>query len=75
MKDKVLRKICWSSYIFFIFNLFTLGFGLMEIYELLNIPFSTHPLLYALFIPEFIAIVIITFCEKKLRIKERRIVL
>ncbi|HZJ41905.1 MAG TPA: hypothetical protein VFD51_02730 [Patescibacteria group bacterium] len=75
MKDSTLKKLWWISYIFAICNIATLGFGFMEVYRILGIFHSEYSLIYTLFIPEFIAIITMTFCEKKLKLKERGIVL
>ena len=43
-----------------------MGFGLMDLYKILGIAHTEYSIIGALFIPEFIAIIMMIFCEKKL---------
>jgi len=76
MKPKTFKSIWWSCFIFAMINLVTMGLGLMEICKIfVNISYSEYTLLYWLFIPDFIALAVMLFCENKFKIEERGFIL
>lgn len=76
MKDSTLKSIWWACFIFAIANLLTFGFGFLEIYRMFSdVLYPKYGLFFTLFLPDFIAIAVMIYCEKKLKIKEKGIIL